>query len=95
MTVQIKVIENYDFEMFEDNVNLFLKEWSYRIVSYGLGKNLVGVKKRLWGNTNIYMHEALFVVDDELPKDSPRKIIPRLNMGNEAKRSDTPGSGVL
>ena len=95
MTVQIKVIENYDFEMFEDNVNIFLKEWSYRIVSYGLGKNLVGVKKRFWRNTNIYLHEALFVVDDELPKDSPRKIIPRLNMGDETKRSDTPGSGVL
>jgi hypothetical protein len=92
LTVTVKIIENTNPRLFELEVNVYLKEKSYQIVTYTIGKDLVKVKKGFLRSENIFKHVALFLTDDELPKQSMRRVIPKID---ETNTSSPAGKGIL
>lgn len=87
MTVQIKIIQNFDDYLFEENVNEYLQKWSYKIISYTLGKNIIMVKRSMFKKVNVYRNEALFIVDDSIPDRKDVKPTIDMNKRNEAERT--------
>ena len=90
MVVQIKIIYNYDEYLFEKHVNEFLEKWSYKIISYTLGKNIIMVKRNWLKRVNVYRNEALFITDDEIP--DRKDVKPNLDMN---KRDEADRSGAI
>lgn len=89
MVVHIHIIESFDTWTFENEVNAYLKEWTGKIVNYSVGKNLVMVK-HVWGKSvNVFKHEALFIVNEDIGKIQAPPM--SINNPNETNRPSAIG----